>query len=86
MLIFSSTVSKTMESKLGRRKLEIVRNERELLQKTVLRTMKKFQINDDQLATISFSVTNILWDKSMIVGGTILDLAKRFMLQFHDQK
>ena len=75
-----------MESKLGRKKLEIVRNERELLQKTALSTMKSFQIIDDQLATISFSVTKILWNKPMVVGATILDLAKRFMFQFHYQK
>ena len=75
-----------MESKLGRQKLEIVKNERELLQKTALSTTKSFQINDDQLATISFSVTKILWDKPMIVGATILDLVKRFMFQFHYQK
>ena len=48
--------------------------------------MKSFQIIDDQLATISFSVTKILWDNPMIVGATILDLAKRFMFQFHYQK
>ena len=75
-----------MESKLGRKKLEIVRNERELLQKTALSTMKSFQIIDDQLATLSFSITKKLWDKPMIVGATILDLAKRFMFQFHNQK
>ena len=64
-----------MESKLGRKKLEIVRNERELLQKTALSTIKSFQVIDDQLATINFSVTKILWNKHMIVGATILDLA-----------
>ena len=48
--------------------------------------MKSFQIIDDHLATISFSVTKILWDKLMIVVATILDLAKRFMFQFHYQK
>ena len=85
-LIVNSAFGKTMESKLGTKKLEIVRNERELLQKTALSTMKSFQIIDDQLATISFSVTKILWDKPMIVGATILDLAKRFMFQFHYQK
>ena len=30
---------------------------------TALSTMKSFQIINDQLATISFSVTKILWDK-----------------------
>ena len=75
-----------MGFKLERKKLDIVRNERELLQKTALSTIKSFQIIDDQLATISFSVTKILSYKSMIVGATILDLAKRFMFQFHYQK
>ena len=75
-----------MVSKLEKKKLEIVRNERELFQKTALSTMKSFQIIDNQLATISFSVTKILWDKPMIVGATILDFAKRFMFQFHYQK
>ena len=85
-LIVNSAFGKTMESNSGRKKLEIVRNERELLKKTALSTMKSFQIIDDQLATISFSVTKILWNKPMIVGATILDLAKRFMFQFHYQK
>ena len=85
-LIVNSAFGKTMESKLGRKKLEFVRNERELLQKTALSTMKSFQVIDDQLATIRFSVTKILWDKPMIVCATILDLAKRFMFQFHYQK
>ena len=62
-LICNSAFSKTLESKLERKKLEFVRNERTLLQKTALSTMKSFQIIDDQLATISFSVTKILWDK-----------------------
>ena len=85
-LIVNSPFGTTMESKLGRKKLEIVRNERELLQKPAVNTMKSFQIIDDQLATISFSVTKILCDKLMIVGATILDLDKLFMFQFHYQK
>ena len=48
--------------------------------------MKSFQFIDDQLATISFSVTKILWDRPMIVGATILDLAQQFMFQFHYKK
>ena len=71
-----------MKSKFGRKKLETVWNERELLQKTALSTMKSFQIIYDQLVTISFSVTKILCDKP----ATILDLAKQFIIQFHYQK
>ena len=85
-LIVISAFGKTRESKLGRKKLEIVRKERELLHKTALSTMKSFQIIDYQLVTINFSVTKILWDKPMIVGATVIDLAKRFMFQFHYQK
>ena len=82
----NSAFSKTMESKLERKKLKIVRNEREILRKTALSTMKSFQILDNQLVTIGFSVTKILWDKPLIVGATILDLAKRFVFQFLYQK
>ena len=68
-----------MESKLGRKKLEIFRNERELLQKTALSTMKSFQIINDEVATVCFAVTIILWGKPMIIGSSFLDLSKRFM-------
>ena len=82
-LIVNSAFGKTMESKLGRKKLEIIRNERELLQKTALSTMKSFQIIDEEVATVCFAVTSILWDKPMIIGASILDLSKRFMFYFH---
>ena len=49
-----------MEIKLGRKKQKITWNERELLQKTALSTMKSFQIFDDHLATINFSEQNIV--------------------------
>ena len=74
-----------MESKLGRKKLEILRDERELLQNTALSAMKSFQIIDDQFATISFSVIKIFLNKPMIYGTTISDLAKRFMFHYHYQ-
>ena len=49
-------------------------------------TLKSFQTLGDQLATISFSVTKILWDKPMIIGATILDLAMCYMFQILYQK
>ena len=64
-------------------KLEIIRNERELLQKTALSTMKSFQIINEEVATVCSAVTSILWDKPMIIGASILDLSKRFMFYFH---
>ena len=68
-LIVKSAFGKTMESKLGRNKLEIIRNERALLQKTALSTMKSFQIIDREDATVCFAVTSILWDKPMTIGA-----------------
>ena len=82
-LIVNSAFGKTMKLKLGRKKLEIIRNERELLQKTALSTMKSFQIIDEEVATVCFAVTSFLWDKPMIIGASILDLSKRFMFYFH---
>ena len=83
-IIVNSAFGRTMESKLERKKLENIRNERELSQKAALSSMKSFQIIDDQLATISFTPTKIMWNKPSIVGATILDLAKCFMFQFQE--
>ena len=67
-LIVNSAFGKTMESKLGRKKLEYIRNEKELLQKTALSTMKSFQIIEEEVATACFAATSILWDKPMIIN------------------
>ena len=80
--IVNSGFSKTREPKLGRKKQKIVRIEKKLCQITSLSMTKRFQILDNQSAMISFSLTSKLWDNFMIVGGDILDLAKRFMFQF----
>ena len=85
-LIVNSAFGKTMESKLGRKKLEIIRNEREMLEKTALSTIKSFHIIDEEIATVRFAVTSILRDKSMIIGASILDLSKRFMFYLHCQQ
>ena len=81
--IVNSAFGKTMESDLGRKKLEIIRNEREVLQKTALTTMKSFQIINEEVATVCFAVTSILWEKAMIIGASTFDLSKRFMFSFH---
>ena len=48
--------------------------------------MKSFQIIDEEVATVCFAVTSVLWDKPMIIGASILDLSKRFMFYFHYQQ
>ena len=78
-IIVASAFGKTMESKLGRKKQEVIRNERELLQTLALGTMKSFQIIDEEVATVCFTVTSILWDKPMIIGASFLNLSKLIM-------
>ena len=45
-----------MESNLGRKNIEIIRNEKDLLQKSALSTMKSFQIIIGEVATVCFAV------------------------------
>ena len=45
--------------------------------------LKTLQIIAHYLATVSLNQTEILWDKSTIVGACILDLSKKFVIEFH---
>ena len=44
--------------------------------------MKSFQKIDDQIATTSIEVSSVKWTKPTLVGAVILDLAKRYMVEF----
>ena len=57
--------------------MSIVRNETELLQKLCQSSLKSIQIIHEDLATITFNPSSILWDKPTIVGAVILDIAKK---------
>ena len=71
-----------MESMLNKKKVEIVTTEMELLEKTSKSNMKLFQKIDDQIATTSIEVSSVKWTKPTLVGAVILDLAKRYMVEF----
>ena len=45
--------------------------------------MKNFQIINEEVATVCFAVTIMLWDKPMIIGASTLHLSKQFMFYFH---
>ena len=79
-VIVNSAFGRTMESKRNRRKLSIIRNENETMQKLCNSSLKCFQITDEDLA---FRPTSIRWDKPTIVGAVILDLAKAFTFNYH---
>ena len=68
-VIVNSAFGRTMESKRNRRKLSIIRNENETMQKLCNSSLKCFQITDEDLA---FRPTSIRWDKPTIVGAVIL--------------
>ena len=72
-----------MESKRNRKKMSMVRNETEVLQKLCQSSLKSFQIIHEDLATITFNPSSIRWDKPTIVGAVILDIAKKYMFETH---
>ena len=72
----NSAFGKTCEVKRNRIKVELVHDEQEALKWTSRPELKTFQIIANDLATVSLNKTEILWDKSAIVGACILDLSK----------
>ena len=82
-LMVNSAFDKTCEGKRNRIKLKLVRSEEEALKCTSVPELKSFKIIGEDLATVSLNQTEIVWDKPTIVGACILDLAKKFMFDFH---
>ena len=82
-LMVNSAFGKTCEGKRNRIKLKLVRSEEEALKWTSVPELKSFKIIGEDLATVSLNQTEIVWDKPTIVGACILDLAKKFMFDFH---
>ena len=75
-----------MESMLKRKGFEIVATEVKHLEKTSKTNMKSFKIIDAQIATILLEVTSVKWTKLTLVGAVYLDLAKKYMFEFHYTK
>jgi len=82
-LMTNSAYGKTVESKRNRRKVKLVRSYEEALQCTDKFYMKSFTIFNEKLAAVTFAETCFTWDKPILVGAVILDLAKAFMYDFH---
>ena len=79
----NSAFGKTMESKRKRLVVEKVRTETQLLALTNKMWMKTYRVFNDDLAAITFTPCKIHWNKSTIVGATVLDLSKRYLYWFH---
>ena len=82
-LMVNSSFGKTCEGKRNRIRVKIVRSEEEVYQWTNKPEFQSFKIFDENLASVTLSLSEVLWDKPTIVGACILDLSKKFMFDFH---
>ena len=79
----NSAFGKTCEGKRNRINVKLARSEQETLKWTSAPQMKSFKIIYENMATISLNQIEIEWYKPTIVGACILDLSRKFMLDFH---
>ena len=82
--IIISAFGKFCESKRNRLIVDIVRNAEELQNLSRKKRFSSIKIIDQHLVSVTSKPVNINWDKPTIVGATILDLAKFYMFQFHN--
>ena len=82
-LMVNSSFGKTCEGKRNRIKVKLARTEEETLKWTDRPEYKSSKIISEDLVTVSLEQLEILWDKPTIVGACILDLAKKYMFEFH---
>jgi hypothetical protein len=79
----NSVFGKTIESKRSRRKVDICTTERKFKKIVAMPSflgMRRFQHN---VVGVERHVTNVLLDRPIAVGFTVLELSKRIMWQFH---
>ena len=82
-LMVNSSFGKTCEGKRNHLKIKLTRTEEETLKWTEKPEYQSSQIITEDLVTVCLQQSEILWDKPTIVGACILDLAKKFMFEFH---
>ena len=82
-LMVYSSFGKTCEGKRNRKKVKLTRTEEETLKWTDKPHYQSSKIFSEDLVTVCLQQSEILWDKPTIVGVCILDLAKKFMFEFH---
>ena len=82
-LMVNSSFGKTCEGKRNRMKVKLTRTEEETLKWTDKPEYQSSKIISEDLVTVCLYQSEILWDKPTIVGACILDLAKKFLFEFH---
>ena len=82
-LMSNSTFGKLCESLRNRVSVKFVRTEEELLKTTSKGNISSIKIIDENLTIITTKMQSIVWNKPTIIGASILELSKLFMLDFH---
>ena len=63
--------------------MKLTRSEDKILQWIKQPEFQAFKILGENFASISLHQSEVLWDKLTIVGACILDLAEKFVFDFH---
>ena len=82
-LLNNAFFGKTMENVRRRVKIVLVNGGRSHAWQTSKPTFKRFQIFDENLVGVELAQSNILLDKPIYVGFTVLELSKLLMYKFH---
>ena len=82
-LLNNAFFGKTMENVRNRIKILLVNNERRHSWHTSKPSFKRFEIFDEDLVGVELAVTNVLLDRPIYIGFTVLELSKLLMYKFH---
>ena len=79
----NSLLAKTCEGTRNQFRVKIVRTEEEVYQWTNQPEFQSFKIFDENLASVTLSLSEVLWDKSTKIGSCILECQKSSCLTFN---
>ena len=82
-LMSNACFGKTMENLRKRSNIRFLTNVEEAESFVNSAAFKAFHIISENLVTVSFKSTTVLWDKPTAVGASILDLSKLSLYKFH---
>ena len=82
-LMSDACFGKTMENLRKRSQMKFVTNPQQAETLTQRANFKSFQRINDNLVSVSFKSSSVLWTKPTPVGVSILDLSKLSLYKFH---
>ena len=85
-LMSSACFGKTMENLRKRSVIKFVSNPQQAETFAQRATFKSFQIIRQDLVSVSFKKSYVVWTKPTPVGAAILDLSKLSLYKFHDEE